>query len=255
MSRISLFLFLFLITVGAGLGSAQTVEKKFYVVDGIFFDGIPPCMSFANVVRIIEHQDREGHKATELRLRRGFELPKEAWDYATPVENVPGGEALLMSVREGAQKGFPVMAVPSVGPTVWVGKEFPDFTLKDTEGKTWTKADIIGRPMVLNFWYTGCAGCIREMPELNKWMELFPDVTYLATTFDSAEQIRKIVENRPFRFTQIADELFFFTTFHVSGMPVTILVDKKGIVRQVEEGTSNAKIRFLQDALKRLTEE
>lgn len=43
-------------------------------------------------------------------------------------------------------------------------------------------------------------------------MELFPEVMYLATTFDSAEQIKRIVENRPFRFTQIADELFFFKT-------------------------------------------
>lgn len=68
MSRISLFLFLFLITVGAGLGSAQTVEKKFYVVDGIFFDGMPPCMSFANVVRIT----RKGTKLPNCVCTRAF---------------------------------------------------------------------------------------------------------------------------------------------------------------------------------------
>lgn len=86
-------------------------------------------------------------------------------------------------------------------------------------------------------------------------MELFPEVMYLATTFDSAEQIKRIVENRPFRFTQIADELFFFKTFNVSGMPVTILVDKKGIIRHIEEGTGDAKLRFMQDTLKKLAGE
>ena len=103
------------------------------------------------------------------------------------------------------------------------------FHVKDIEGKEWSNAKVAGRPMVLNFWYTGCGPCIREMPELNKWMDLYPDATYLATTFDSATQIKKIVENRPFRFTQIADELAFFQLFNVSGMPVTILTDMKGL--------------------------
>ena len=126
---------------------------------------------------------------------------------------------------------------------------------RDTEGQEWSKADVTGRPMVLNFWYTGCGPCIREMSELNKWIEVYPDVTYLATTFDSAVQIKKIVESRPFLFTQIADDLFFFETFHVSGMPVTILVDKKGIIRHIEQGTGTAKLRYMQDKLQKLVSE
>ena len=135
------------------------------------------------------------------------------------------------------------------------GKAFPEFKVKDTEGQEWSKADVTGRPMVLNFWYTGCGPCIREMSELNKWIEVYPDVTYLATTFDSAVQIKKIVESRPFLFTQIADDLFFFETFHVSGMPVTILVDKKGIIRHIEQGTGTAKLRYMQDKLQKLVSE
>lgn len=98
-------MFLILLAVGAGLCSAQTAGKKYYLVDGLFFEGMPPGVGSDNVA---------------------------------------------------------------------------------------------GRPMVLNFWYTGCGPCIREMPELNKWMEVYPDVTYLATTFDSAAQIKKIVEEPSF---------------------------------------------------------
>ena len=96
---------------------------------------------------------------------------------------------------------------------------------------------------------------IRVFREVNKWIEVYPDVTYLATTFDSAAQIKKIVESRPFLFTQIADDLFFFETFHVSGMPVTILVDKKGIIRHIEQGTGTAKLRYMQDKLQKLVSE
>jgi peroxiredoxin len=255
MIRNSLFLFFILTVVWAGLCSAQTTEKKYYLVNGLFFDGMPPGVSWDNASTLIDHQDEAGHKAIELRLRKGFELPEEVKKYATPVEEVPGAEALLMSSRGELGKKMPVGVVPTMKREEWLGKLFPDFKVTDTEGKVWTNADIAGQPLVLNFWHIGCGPCINEMPELNKWMEIFPNMTYWATTFNTAEQIKKIVENRPFRFTQIADELFFFKTFKVSGMPVTILVDKKGIIRWIEDGTSNAKLRYLQDKLKELSVE
>lgn len=256
MIRKILSLFFILMTVGAGLGFAQTVGKKFYLVDGLFFDGMPPGVSPGSVVAYIKHQDDEEHEATELRLKKGFTLPEDVKRYATPAEEVPGAEALLMSFHGGMGKKWPISgAVQTLKPREWIGKPFPAFKVKDTGGREWSNADVAGHPMVLNFWYTGCGPCIREMPELNKWMKLFPDVIYLATTFDSAEQIKKVVENRPFRFTQIADELFFFKAFNVSGMPVTILVDKKGVIRHIEEGTGGAKLRYMQDKLQELVRE
>ena len=251
-----LSLFLILMLAWVGLCPAQTATKKYYLVDGLFFEGMPPCIGSGNVVAYIEHRDDEDHRVTELRLKKGVTLPEDVRRYATPVEEVPGGEALLMSFRGGMGKRWPIGGVvQTLNPGEWVGKPLPAFKVKDTGGREWTNADVAGHPMVLNFWYTGCGPCIREMPKLNKWMELFPEVMYLATTFDSAEQIKRIVENRPFRFTQIADELFFFKTFNVSGMPVTILVDKKGIIRHIEEGTGDAKLRFMQDTLKKLAGE
>lgn len=199
MKKKILSLFLILMTVGAGLGFAQTAGKKFYLVDEAFFDGMPPGVSADNVAAYLNHQDDEGHTAIELRLRKGFALPGDAKRYATPPEEVPGGEALLMSYRGGMGKKGPIVgAVQTLKPQEWIGKAFPAFKVKDTGGKEWTNAEVAGRPMVLNFWYTGCGPCIREMPELNKWMELYPAVTYLATTFDSAARIKKIVESRLF---------------------------------------------------------
>ena len=131
----------------------------------------------------------------------------------------------------------------------WIGKPFPEFCVKDTTGREWTRADIEGRPLVLNFWYTGCGPCLREMPVLATWTVKFPQALYLATTFDPLRSISRIVQKRGFTFIHIADELFFFKLFNVSGMPVTILTDRKGIIRCVEEGTSPVKLRYLEDKL------
>lgn len=35
-------MFLILVAVGAGLCSAQTAGKKYYLVGGLFFEGMPP---------------------------------------------------------------------------------------------------------------------------------------------------------------------------------------------------------------------
>lgn len=250
-----LSLFFILITVWVGLCSAQTTAKKYYLLEGLFFDGMPPCVSADDSTVFIIHKDEEGNKVTELRSRKGSILTEAIKKYATPAEEVPNTEAFLKSYCEEMGLELPMSAVRTLNPEEWLGKSFPAFKVKDTEGKEWSNADVAGRPMVLNFWYTGCGPCIREMPVLNQWMELYPDVTYLATTFDSADKIKKIVENRPFRFIQIADERFFFDVFHVSGMPVTILTDKKGIIRHIEEGTGTAKLRYMQDLLKELAEE
>lgn len=252
----SLFLFLFLIAAWAGTCSAQTAQKSYRWVSGLFFNGTPPCMTMSDVVAIILHKDEVGNQVTELRLRRGFELPEVARKYAVPDEEVPGAEALLMSIRgELGKKLMNVAAVRTLQASKWIGQPFPDFKVTDTTGREWSNADIAGRPMILNFWYTGCGPCIKEMPTLSRWMEICPEAVYLATTFDSAEQIRKIVETRPFRFTQIADDLFFFKTFNVSGMPVTILVDRKGIIRCIEEGGGEPKLRYLEDQWRMLTAE
>ena len=190
-----------------------------------------------------------------MQLNKGKALPEYAMKYRIRAEKVPGGEELLRLSRSGTQKPMAIAASNSVTLDEWVGKAFPDFKVTDTTGRVWTKTDILGKPFVLNYWHTGCRPCIKEMPDLNEWMKICPDVTYFSTTWNTADQIKKIVENRPFLFTHIADDLFFFNLFKVQVTPTTLLVDKKGIIRYWEEGTSESKRAYLLDRLKELSAE
>lgn len=71
MIRKILSLFLILVAVGAGLCSAQTAGKKYYLVGGLFFEGMPPGVGSDNVAAFIIHEDGARHEVTELRLRQG----------------------------------------------------------------------------------------------------------------------------------------------------------------------------------------
>ena len=221
MKRNSLFLFLSMMFVWVGLCSAQTSSDKYVLIDGCFFNGMPPGIRTDEGAQMIMLTDEEGHTALEIRLNKGKTLPDYAMKYRVSVEKVPGGEELLQISRSGAQKPMAIAATNTVTLDKWVGKPFPDFKVKDTTGRVWTKADIIGKPFVLNYWHTGCRPCIKEMPEL----------------------------------THIADELFFFNLFKVQVTPTTLLVDKKGIIRYWEEGTSESKRAYLLDRLKELSAE
>lgn len=50
-------MFLILVAVGAGLCSAQTAGKKYYLVGGLFFEGMPPGVGSDNVAAFIIHED------------------------------------------------------------------------------------------------------------------------------------------------------------------------------------------------------
>ena len=43
-------------------------------------------------------------------------------------------------------------------------KPVPAFALKNSDGKTVTSRDLIGKVVLLNFWATECGGCRQELP-------------------------------------------------------------------------------------------
>jgi peroxiredoxin len=48
------------------------------------------------------------------------------------------------------------------------GKAAPDFSLTDTQGKTYTLSQFKGKPVVINFFTIWCQPCRAEMPDLNE---------------------------------------------------------------------------------------
>lgn len=55
------------------------------------------------------------------------------------------------------------------------GTQAPDAPFQDAAGKDRRIADHAGRGVVLNFWATWCAPCVREMPQLDRLKALVAD--------------------------------------------------------------------------------
>ena len=65
----------------------------------------------------------------------------------------------------------------------------PQFTITDIKGKTHNTKDFKGKIIILNFWASWCAPCIKEFPNLIKAAENYPDdLIFLALSSDLDEK-------------------------------------------------------------------
>ena len=66
--------------------------------------------------------------------------------------------------------------------------------MPDLNGATHSLAGFKGQPMVVNFWATWCAPCVKEMPELDALQKKYPHVRFVGIGVDSAANMQKFVE-------------------------------------------------------------
>jgi len=122
-----------------------------------------------------------------------------------------------------------------------VGQPAKDFELKDIDGKSVSLAALKGKIVVLNFWFTACGGCVQEMPELNKLQQQYADknVTFLALGLDDAARTRAFLRTHDFHYTLLTEAKAVHADYNVTMCPISMVIDKAGIVRFVDVGGQN----------------
>ena len=114
------------------------------------------------------------------------------------------------------------------------GTPFPNFTLTDLSGTTHTSESIKGKVVVINLWFTACAPCIHEMPELNKIVDAYKeneDVLFLAFAQDPKSRVDKFLKKHKFDYNIIPDSQEYITKkLNPPAYPTHIVLDKNSNV-------------------------
>lgn len=131
--------------------------------------------------------------------------------------------------------------VPNNAP-LKIGEAPPNFALKDLDGKTWTLAELKGKPVVINFWATWCAPCKFEMPHFESAYKKYKDqglvVLAIDIKTDHGEQaVRKFVQDMGITFPTPLDTTGEVEQlYRVRAYPTTYFVGRDGKLKELKRG-------------------
>lgn len=125
-----------------------------------------------------------------------------------------------------------------------LGEKLQNFEAKDVNGVQKTLDSYTGKAMVLNFWFTDCAPCIKEMPYLNSLTEKYKDkdIAFVSMTFNTKEEVKKFLQKNAFKFDNIIDARGSIEKYGISAYPLTVVTDKNKIIQYVKVGEVNSDI-------------
>jgi len=116
----------------------------------------------------------------------------------------------------------------------------PDFTLAARGGKTISLSQFKGQVVMINFWATWCGPCRQEMPLLESIHKKYGKMgfTLLGVNVEpDPEAAEAWLRETPVSFPVLFDTKSEVSTLYsVSGMPSTVIIDRKGVVRMIHRG-------------------
>ncbi|MDD2650613.1 MAG: TlpA disulfide reductase family protein, partial [Candidatus Cloacimonetes bacterium] len=74
-------------------------------------------------------------------------------------------------------------------------KKIQNFSFEDINGKKINTAELLKKgPIVLDFWATFCAPCMKSLPAYNKLAIEYPNITFIAVSSDSPRAKDKVIK-------------------------------------------------------------
>ena len=127
--------------------------------------------------------------------------------------------------------------IPSIETNPQVsGDALPVVDLETNDGETISTADLLGRPMVLNFWYSTCAPCKKELPAFAAVHAEFGDrVRFVGVNpYDVPEVNESFARDKGVQYELLRDpDGAYQSAIEIATAPFTLFVAADGtIVRQ-----------------------
>ena len=125
-----------------------------------------------------------------------------------------------------------------------VGKQAPDFTLLDMQGRQVSLSQFRGKVVILNFWATWCPPCRKEMPSMERLYRDFKekDMVMLAVNVDEngKQAVREFLRRMPYSFPILLDnENIAQNSYGVFRFPESFVIDRNGVVIEKIIGARN----------------
>lgn len=135
-----------------------------------------------------------------------------------------------------------------------VGKTMTNFTLTDTDGKSYRLSDLLKEKklIILDFWFATCEPCKKEFPYFESAIKTYgDDVALLAVNpIDSIKSIVALRDqfnanpNTSISFPMLQDTCKLYLGFDVVAYPTTVFIDANGRILDIHIGTFPSEAAF-----------
>lgn len=133
-----------------------------------------------------------------------------------------------------------------------IGEEFRISEFYNEKGAKFSKNKLVGKPTIINFWFTACKPCIAELPYLQKLKNTFGDkLNYLAITFDDRTKVNSFLKNYDFDFLHITNSREQIEDLKINGYPMTFILDKNAVISNVYGGLSDFEYKEINEVIEK----
>ncbi|MGZ4700497.1 MAG: TlpA family protein disulfide reductase [Ilumatobacteraceae bacterium] len=123
---------------------------------------------------------------------------------------------------------------PTIGTNAAVtGRTFPKVNLQTLNGDAYATADLVGHPLIVNFWYSGCLPCKKELPAFAAVQAQFGDrVRFVGVdTLPPSQGEENFARSRGVKYELLYDADGELTTaVGVANFPQTLFVKADGTI-------------------------
>jgi peroxiredoxin len=146
----------------------------------------------------------------------------------------------------------------ALAPTL-VGKDAPDFVLKSIDGANLRLSEFRGQVVLVNFWARWAGDSRQEMPALNRINRTYERAGLVVLGISIDEDLRR---SREFADSMKVSYPLMFDPgseigrdYLLQKMPMTILIDRSGVVRYAHVGFKRGDDRIYLDQIRALLRE
>jgi peroxiredoxin len=179
-----------------------------------------------------------------------------------PSERRSGGWvafALAAVAAVGLSAGSVAVASEREARDTLVGREAPDFTQRAIGGGNFRLSERRGEVVLVSFWTSWCSTCRTQLERLGRIDATYGNaglVVVGVSLDDDLERARSLVRAVDARFRNVFDgEKRLGKAWRVNDVPMTVLVDRAGVVRYVHGELSRSDEAELLDEVRKLLDE
>lgn len=179
--------------------------------------------------------------------------------YDVRFSNIPAGWNMDDTVKyqtseiEGTQLTLSLnpelISTPApTGTTYRLGDVMHDFEIVTSDNETYKLSTVLQekKMVLLNFWYNGCGPCAQEFPAMQSaYEERKNEVSILAVSiYDNQESVADYKKENGLTFPMASNKAGLHSLFGVSAVPVSIVIDRYGVISYWHLGYMSAKSDF-----------